>query len=177
VRVCLLRERACLLRDTPQESGGTCTLVEDERVTVAVYRAPMRSRRGDVDPAEAIERALARGLCGFGGAGEATADDRLGRRIARFRDVVDGSLVWTRDPDGLYWLGRIDGAYFYDDDSAAAAVDLVHVRPTCWLAEPLLEPAVPAAVVATFRRGGRNFQQTHDRTVGVESQRLWDELN
>jgi hypothetical protein len=40
----------------------------------------------------------------------------------------------------------------------------------------LLEPNVPAAVVATFNRGGRNFQQTHDATVGAESQRLWEEL-
>ena len=32
-------------------------------------------------------------------------------------------------------------------------------------------------VDATFGRGGRNFQQTHDATVGAQSQRLWDELS
>jgi hypothetical protein len=143
-------------------------------VTVAVYRAPMRSRRDDVDVAATIERALARGLCGFG---EPADDSRSARRIERFRDVDDGSFVWTRDQEGLYWLGRIEGPYFYDTDMAAAAADLVHVRPTCWLAQPLLEPAVPAAVVATFRRGGRNFQQTHGVMVGDESQRLWTDLS
>ncbi|BBY80342.1 GAF domain-containing protein [Mycolicibacterium pulveris] len=137
--------------------------------TPAVYRAPMRSRSDDFDPAATIERALALGLVGFG---EAGADERLQRRVDRFADVDDGSFVWTRDAAGLYWLGRIDGPYFYDD--AGAAVDLVHVRPCRWLGRPLTESAVPAAVVATFGRGGRNFQQTHDPGVGPQTQRAWD---
>ncbi|RDH76453.1 GAF domain-containing protein [Mycolicibacterium moriokaense] len=144
-------------------------------VTVAVYRAPMRSRRSDVDFGATIERARALGLCGFGSGGSSAG--RLARRIERFRDVENGSFVWTRDPDGLYWLGRIHGPYFHDDDAAAVAVDLVHVRECLWLPEPLLEPNVPAAVVATFGRGGRNFQQTHDGTVSAESQALWDEFS
>ena len=143
-------------------------------VTVAVYRAPMRSRRDDVDHGVTIERALTLGLCGFG---EAADDGRSARRVERFAEVDDGSFVWTRDTDGLYWLGRIVGAYFYDSSDDAAAVDLVHVRECRWLSKPLLEPAVPAAVIATFGRGGRNFQQTHDSSVGAESQRLWDELS
>lgn len=141
-------------------------------MTVAVYRAPMRSRRDDVDWGAAVERALAKGLCGFGGP-KKPSDEHLSRRVERFRDVEDGSFVWTRDADGLYWLGRIQGPYYYDADDDAAAVDLVHVRECRWRPEPLLEPQVPAAVVATFRRGGRNFQQTHDATVGVETQRIW----
>ena len=135
----------------------------------------MRSRRDDIDVGATIQRALSRGLCGFGGAKKPT-DERLARRIERFRSVELGSFVWTRDPDGLYWLGRITGPYFYDTDVSAAAVDLVHVRECDWLSTPFLEPAVPAAVIATFRRGGRNFQQTHDATVGAESLRIWGTL-
>ncbi|MDA4110169.1 GAF domain-containing protein [Mycolicibacterium holsaticum] len=135
----------------------------------AVYRAPMRSRSDDFDAAAAVERALASGLVGFG---EAGADHRLQRRVDRFADVEDGAFVWTRDTDGLYWLGRIAGPYFYDGDGAT--VDLVHVRPCRWLARPLTEAAVPAAVVATFGRGGRNFQQTHRPGVGTQTQRAWD---
>ncbi|OBK72466.1 hypothetical protein [Mycobacterium sp. 1274761.0] len=145
-------------------------------VSVAVYRAPMRSRRDDVDWGAAVERALTTGVCGFGGP-KKPSDERLARRIERFRDVDNGSFVWTRDTDGLYWLGRIHGPYFYDNDDAAAAVDLVHVRECHWLATPLPEQKVPAAVIATFRRGGRNFQQTHDRSVVAESQHIWDELS
>ncbi|OBK13385.1 hypothetical protein [Mycobacterium asiaticum] len=141
---------------------------------VGVYRAPMRSRSDDVDPRDTIERALREGLCGFGQLVEPDAQDRLDRRVARFVEVADGSFVWTRDPDGLYWLGRITGAYFYDDRDRAVTVDLVHVRPCDWLAEPLTEPDVPAAVVATFGRGGRNFQQTHHPSVSQETQRIWD---
>jgi hypothetical protein len=141
-------------------------------MTVDVYRAPMRSRRDDVDVAATIERALTLGLCGFG---EPARDSR--RRVDRFADAEQGSFVWTRDPDGLYWLGRISSPYFYDSRADAVSVDLVHVRECDWLPTPLLEPNVPAAVVATFRRGGRNFQQTHAPTVGSESQRLWDALS
>ncbi len=115
--------------------------------------------------------------CADSEARQEPTDERAARRIERFRDVANGSFVWTRDPDGLYWLGRITGPYFYDNDDEAAAVDLVHVRECRWLAEPFLEQSVPAAVIATFRRGGRNFQQTHDATVGAESQELWDEFS
>ncbi|MGE2724507.1 GAF domain-containing protein [Mycolicibacterium pulveris] len=129
----------------------------------------MRSRGDDFDVEAAIERALASGVVGFG---EAGADDRLQRRVERFAGVDDGAFVWTRDADGLYWLGRIDGPYFYD--KTGAAVDLVHVRPCRWLSRPLPESAVPDAVVATFARGGRNFQRTHSPTVGAQTQRAWD---
>jgi hypothetical protein len=141
-----------------------------------VYRAPMRSRCDGIDPRTTIDRALQLGLCGFGRLVTRPSDEqRLARRVDRFAEMPDGSFVWTRDAGGLFWLGRIDGAYIYDDDAAAAAVDLVHVRPCVWLPAPLLESGVPAAVVATFRRGGRNFQQTHDPTVGPETERIWNE--
>jgi hypothetical protein len=93
--------------------------------------------------------------------------------VDRFAQVEEHSFVWTRDCDGLYWLGRITGPYFYDRDEAAAAVDLVHVRPCRWVSAPLLESDAPPAIVATFGRGGRNFQQTHGADVGAQSARIW----
>jgi hypothetical protein len=141
-----------------------------------VYRAPMRSRSDDVDLRATIDRARLVGLCGFGQhVRDPGEQERLARRVARFADVDDGSFVWTHDPDGLYWLGRIDGPYFFDNNKEAAAVDLVHVRPCRWLSEPVLESDVPAAIVATFARGGRNFQQTHDGMVSKDTARLWRE--
>ena len=135
-----------------------------------VYRAPMRSRDDGIDAQAAVDCALRLGLVGFG---DVEAEDRLSRRIARFATVEDGAFVWTRDGDGLYWLGRICGPYFHDSSYAAAIVDLVHVRPCQWLAEPVVEPEVPPAVVATFGRGGRNFQRTHSPDVGAQTARLW----
>lgn len=140
-------ERHRLKNEIPLERfhlGSTISRVAE------VYRAPMRSRRDDIDPQAAIERALALGLVGFGDAG---ADDRLARRVARFADVDDGAFVWTRDTDGLYWLGRIAGPYRRDDDPAAVTVDLVHVRPCRWLPEPLLEPEVPGRRRHIWPRG------------------------
>ena len=143
-----------------------------------VYRAPMRSRRDGLDPQAALERALGRGLVGFGEAGVdgPAALERLARRVERFAAVPDGSFVWTRDTDGRYRLGRVDGPYRYDDDPAAVDVDLVHVRPCVWVADAVSEADVPAAVVATFGRGGRNFQRTHDPDVGAQTARLWAAL-
>ncbi|WP_076118014.1 GAF domain-containing protein [Mycobacterium sp. IS-2888] len=142
---------------------------------VAVYRAPMRSRDDAVDPQAAIDRARRLGVCGFGQrVSQPAEEERLVRRVARFAELDDGSFVWTRDTDGSFWLGRICGPYLYDADKTAAAVDLVHVRPCDWLSVPLLEQDVPAAVVATFRRGGRNFQEIHHPSIDVETQTIWD---
>lgn len=130
----------------------------------------MRSRRDDIDPRGALDRAQALALCGFGGHDDPV---RLARRIDRFAEVADGSFVWTRDADGHYRLGRLDGPYFYD--AGGESVDLVHVRPCDWLFAPIAESAVPPAVIATFGRGGRNFQQIHDTEVSRESARLWEQ--
>lgn len=137
---------------------------------VAVYRAPMRSRSDDIDWAATIERALRMGLVGFGDI------DGTDRRVTRFAAVDDGSFVWTRDAAGWYRLGRIAGPYRCDDSAEAVTVDLVHVRPCRWSAHPLPEHRVPAAVLATFARGGRNFQQTHDAAVGAASEAAWSEI-
>ena len=153
-----------------------------------VYRAPMRSRHDDVDPGLAVERALESGVCGVGGRlstppstlAEALGrtddeyDERTARRLERFAAAPTGSFVWTRDTDGLYFLGRLTGEWRYDAAPDALAADLVHVRACDWLARPVPPERVPAATLATFARGGRNFQQTHDATVGADSAALWE---
>ncbi|MCW2842985.1 MAG: hypothetical protein JWN22_901 [Nocardioides sp.] len=132
----------------------------------------MRSRLADVDPALAMERALGLGLCGVGGrlaeaprdATDALArteeeyDARTARRLERFQAVPEGATVWTRDEDGMFRRGVLTGRWRYDDAPQARAADLVHVRPCEW-GRPLPEHETPAAVAATFRRGGRNFQR------------------
>ncbi len=89
----------------------------------------------------------------------AAYDERLARRVERFAAVPEGAVVWTRDADGLLWRGRIVGPWRYDDEPAALAADLVHVRGARWEHEGQPEHLVPAAVVASFGRGGRNFQR------------------
>jgi hypothetical protein len=156
--------------------------------TSAVFRAPMRSREQDVPEGAAVERALDQSSCGLGGAFDRVPrglsdalqlaadqhDERLARRIGRFADARDGSLVWTRDADGLFWLGRLEGPWRYDSSPEALAADLVHVRPCRWLPAPIPEHIAPAAVRATFARGGRNWQRIHAAGAYECSAQVWD---
>ncbi len=148
----------------------------------------MRSRRDDVPEGAAVERALRSDLVGLGGAlsyaplniADALItlrrehDERLAARVERFATAAEGSLVWTRDGDGFYWLGCVRGRWVYDDSSGAAAIDLVHVRPCQWVGAPIPDQAVPAGVLATFSRGGKNWQGIHAAGVFSESMRLWE---
>ncbi|AVZ38905.1 MULTISPECIES: GAF domain-containing protein [unclassified Dietzia] len=155
---------------------------------VPLFRAPMRSRDDRVPDGGGVERGLRLGLCGMGGrlegpspsslaeavdAAAAQHDSRLARRIERFADVPDGVYVWTRDVDGHYWLGRLAGPWRYDASDEAHSVDLVHVRECTWRSEPTDRSSVPDAVLATFARGGRNWQRIRSEAGAAESAELW----
>lgn len=150
----------------------------------------MRSRDDDVDHGAAVEHALGRGVVGVGGrlpppppAGldEAVArvavrhGERVAARLRRFADVEVGAFAWTRDESGGTWLGRIEGAWWFDASDAAAVHDLQHVRACRWTAQPVAPADVPQAVAATFDRGGRNLQRVRDATAGPATLRCWEE--
>lgn len=134
------------------------------------YRAPMRSRLDEVAPHAGVERGLRLGLCGIGGRldppphdwaealarTEASYGERAAARLGRFAAVPDGETVWTRDAAGHFHRGMLRGPWRYDASAPAHAADLVHVRACGWVED---EP--PPAVLATFARGGRNFQRIH----------------
>jgi hypothetical protein len=131
----------------------------------------MRSRRDDVEPRLAVERALALGLCGMG----TTDDHRAERRLERFAAAPDGTYVWTRDPGGFH-LGRLTGPCRRDDSEAAAAADLVHVRPCEWTDQPVDPALVPEQVSYAFSRGGRNLQRIGTPGAGEATQKAWDRI-
>jgi hypothetical protein len=122
----------------------------------------MRARAHDAPPGVGAEHGVAHGIVGIGDTSEA--------RIDRFGGAPDGVFVWTRDTDGMYWLGRIAGPLRPAADNAAG---LTHVRAADWLERPFGEPDVPAGVAATFARGGRNFQRTHGDAVERRTAELW----
>lgn len=152
-----------------------------------VFRAPMRSRDDAVPAGAAVGRALALGICGVGGrvdgaptsieealsAVDARHGERFARRVERFAAAPDGAYVWTQDIDGMLWLGRLAGPWRYDASSAAAAVDLVHVRPCRWLAHPVSRGEAPAGVLASFARGGRNWQGFGAAEVAPSTAAVW----
>jgi hypothetical protein len=125
----------------------------------------MRAREHDAPPGAGAEHGVEHGVVGIGDSAEA--------RIERFAAVPEGALVWTRDTQGLYWLGRITGALRSADAAAREAAGLTHVRPAEWLGRPFGEDEVPAGVAATFARGGRNFQRSHGEAVERGTSALW----
>jgi hypothetical protein len=94
--------------------------------------------------------------------------------LRRFAEVSDGTFVWVRG-ESSYFLGRVAGPWRYDDSPAAHEVGIHHVRPTRGLDRPFGEHDVPAAVAATFARGGRNLQRIHGEAVERQTAELWQE--
>ncbi|GAA1900325.1 GAF domain-containing protein [Williamsia serinedens] len=115
-----------------------------------------------------VQRALDLGICGM-----AADDERAIRRVERFAEVPDGAFVWTRDADGEYFLGRLTGPLRHDERDEAKAAGLTEIRSCTWTEQPVPEHEVPAATLATFARGGRNFQQTHHPDVWEQSLDVW----
>lgn len=152
-----------------------------------VLRAPMRARSVAAPAGSAAARGLATGTVGIGeplaraprnldAAVEATDDEhgaKAARMLERFSALEDGTLCWTRDPDGLLHLGMLAGPWRYDAAAAARAAGIVHVRPVRWLDRPWAPEEVPDGVLASFARGGRNLQAIRDPGAARRSAELW----
>lgn len=135
-----------------------------------IYRAPMRARdRDDVPPFAGARHGLERGLVGIG----RVEGDKGMRMLRRFAELPDGTFVWTRTGDDAYRLGRIEGPLREDHSAPARAVGIHHVRPSAWLDRTFDADEVPPAVAATFARGGRNLQRTHDDGAERRTAELW----
>jgi hypothetical protein len=156
---------------------------------IPVIRAPMRARTLDAPVGAGADHAVARALVGTGDPLDpapatldeavAAAADRLGekagRMLLRFADLPTGVFAWTRTSDAALRLGRITGPWRYDQSTEARAVGIVHVRDAVWLPRAFSDDEVPPAVAATFGRGGRNLQRTHDADAERRTAALWAE--
>jgi hypothetical protein len=139
--------------------------VTGESAPPPVFRAPMRARAHDAPAGAGAEHGVAHAIVGIGDTAEA--------RIRRFAAVPDGAFVWTRDTAGMYRVGRIAGPLSAAGPAAREAAGLTHLRAADWLDRPFGEDDVPAAVAATFARGGRNFQRTHGDAVERRTAEIW----
>ena len=75
---------------------------------------------------------------------------KLNGNVRRFHDLAIGTLIWSRERNGRYWLGRIEGDWEYRDDETAQRLDLFNLRSTSW--HPVgTEDRVPGRVVNAFR--------------------------
>jgi hypothetical protein len=129
----------------------------------------MRSRVVDTPAGAGADRGVATGLVAIG-PGDGPKAERM---LARFKELPDGAMLWTRQGDGSYRLGRIAGPYYYDGSDAAQLLGLPHARAARWLDERFDEERTPRPVVETFARGGRNLQQIRHPDAAWGSSELW----
>lgn len=90
--------------------------------------------------------------------------------VRRFRDA-DG-LVWTRTPDGVYYLAEFNGAWRQCSGEPYDRLDLNNIRPAR-VEEIGDESKVPGTVVRRFSRQGHAFCQVHDEYAARYSALLW----
>lgn len=70
-----------------------------------------------------------------------------------------GDLCWTRDHDGSYYLGRVEGPWRYEGGIEYREADIVNVRDCNWVKVGSPD-AVPGKVINSF------FQGTLQRVTG-----------
>jgi hypothetical protein len=151
-----------------------------------VQRIHIRSTIDGVDHDAATRWCLSEGLVGIGwgiwdGAGTRTweryvedyehGQGSVNTNVRRFHDLDVGTLIWTRERSGNYWLGRICGGWEYRDDEVAQRLDLFNLRPTSW-DEVGTEDRVPGRVVNAFR-SRMTLQRIKDHGAVAYSNRLF----
>ena len=89
--------------------------------------------------------------------------DGVNPSVRALHDLPDGSLIWTRDTKGVYYLGRVDGPWRYLTGTRAEHHDMHNVRPGL-IVRCGVESAVPGKVANAFI-ARRAFQGIHDDTA------------
>ena len=82
-------------------------------------------------------------------------------------------LCWTRNWDGIYYLGRITSCWRYENTHENVEADVVNVRDCEWHEIGPVD-SVPGKVVNSFR--GRAVQQAHGDSVSLYSRYLYNKL-
>lgn len=92
------------------------------------------------------------------------------------RWVKAGSLVWTRDGRGQYYLCRVTSGweYWVTAASEAADIDIGNVFRCQFMPVPI--DSVPGKVVASFR-ASRTLQEVADERAFAYSKMLWNTLS
>lgn len=91
-----------------------------------------------------------------------------------YNNVEPGDLIWTRDPDGQYYLARVTAGWNYwtTPEGQEKNIDIANVF-RCDFCQVALD-AVPGMVVSRFGLPGYSIQRIHDRSTRTYSQHLWN---
>ncbi len=83
-------------------------------------------------------------------------------------------LVWTRDIQGVYYLGQITSDWRYEYKNHFKKADMVNVRPCNWFKVGTVE-AIPGKVANSFIPA-RTVQMLKDEQVRIYSMFLFNKL-
>jgi hypothetical protein len=165
------------------QANGRATPVNDDR---DVQRLHIRSTVEGVSHDAATTWCLTNGYAGVGWGlwdparsgiswEEYMAEtDGLNSNVRRFHDLATGTLLWTRERNGIYWLGVVEGEWEYHDDDTAHALDMFNLRGTAWR-QVGAEDLVPGRVVNGFR-SSRTLQRIGDRGARAYSRRMHQQV-
>lgn len=92
------------------------------------------------------------------------------------RWVSSGDLVWTRDPDGQYYLAKVKSGweYWIGPDAAEKGIDIANIFKVTFF--PVSLYAVPGKVVACFRPS-RTIQEISSAPAIEYTKSLWNKLS
>ncbi len=97
--------------------------------------------------------------------------DAVNSNVRRFKEMPVGSLIWTRELNGEYWIGEVTGDWEYEDNAVARQMDLFCLRETDWQ-KVGTEDRVPGRVVNAFR-SSRTLQRIGDAGAAAYTNRLF----
>lgn len=97
-------------------------------------------------------------------------------RVKYFKkNVKEKDLIWTRDSEGNYYLGKVKSGWEYYSNTEAQDADIVNIV-RCDLIKISSADDVPGKVVACFRPS-RTIQAIRDKTASNYSKYLWNKIS
>ena len=149
-------------------------------------------RPTDVPAREVVNHCLENGLVGLGWhspdekVGESVSEylarhrERWGRRESAVHTMLEqvkvGDLIWSRDADGRYLLGKVTGEPYPRFGKMADLKDMFHVAPVEFargIDRTIHDDEVPGRVKAAFSQRGRTINRLSDDTVAAYSKWLF----
>ncbi|MFA6469261.1 MAG: hypothetical protein WCW35_10200 [Bacteroidota bacterium] len=89
--------------------------------------------------------------------------------------VSKDDLVWTRDTNGIYYIGKVLSPWEYVDSAEARDADIVNVFRVRIIKVGSIDE-VPGKIIACFR-ASRTIQEIGNSTAITYSKKLWNELS
>jgi hypothetical protein len=90
-------------------------------------------------------------------------------------NVLKDDLIWARNTDGCYYLGKVDSEWEYFSDKDAQDADIVNIV-RCNIKKIISIDDVPGKVIACFRPS-RTIQAIRDNTAIEYSKYLWNKVS